>query len=719
MLGKSGARLIWTNTKEAYFQLPTGEVMPVYSDDAARYFQRRTERDAFYGSQKWKGAAGALRSWIEEHGQKATVYRQAKVDWQRQVAWVGCEDGCSLYRITPEQLERLPNGADGVLIVRGFAPVLEEIGATGELPRWLEENTWAKPIAKLTMAIYAVMLTLGAEAFDARPLLAAIGFKGSGKTTTLQMLGRAVIGKTPIPQGIKSKEEQNESRLLNEHLVIFDNLDAPPRGYAPEDFLAEACTQQYRSIRALYKEGEVVEKPITAFVAVTSFKVPECLKRQDVIDRQLVCEFERPKGQKVTEMARRAPNRLAVWGDLLDLLQRALRNWPGTPDGSDHRSIEFMRFAHALLQRETAEALEKCLLSLQANTAGLDDPILQKIEAKRPTRPMTASELLDFWWKAKDPARPKSADSLGCKLRNKGVLGPWVVAGKVGTHSNVTLWTFERVEIAAGLPQEGALGHLRGLVAADLRSMSAPCPLPKSAPSPPASSCLAADLADMKHDHLKMEGFGERIEAGKVTERYPAEQTRMSAVGTSQAADMARTWGGHASSSPGDAGAPEATPGRGSAPLPPFSLAAPSRSSSNGENGEVSRDKLRRDEDARNGVWGGAPSTSSLLPPCHDSRAEQAPRTDLELLQELWPEVITEYVEGAGTRELLRDTTPVRIDGDTLVILFPDATTEARFQGAHRQHLAEIIHGMGLHYRMDTDVVPDLAEGDHNYFEDV
>lgn len=462
-----GGRLIWTDQSVAYVQQANGVLLPVYSDEAARYFQRRVDREASFHSHLWSRAAGAVRSWAEEYGVQATVYRQAKVDWGARTAWIGCSDGRTVYKITSEGIERLPNGSEGVLIIGGCAPVLDRIAATGHLAHWLEHDTWATPVAKLTMAVYGVMLLLGAGSFAARPILAAIGGKGSGKTTTLQLLGEAVCGAPIVAQTFKPAEPENEARIVNEPLAIFDNVDNPPNPSVIEDFLATASTQQERAVRRMRVEAELVRKPITAFVAVTSFSVPPCIRRSDIVERSLIVLFQRPKGQKVEEMTERVPEREALYQDLLILLQRVLKEWPTTAGGSELRSSAFMRFARAILGAPAAALLEQSLLNLQSATAGLDDPILHWLEGNPPEFPMTAQELYGHWEVIAGDDRPRSPHALGIRLGHKaGKLGHWQVIGEKDEAKNLTRWRFERTTQGPGLTPEEALALLRQLTPA-------------------------------------------------------------------------------------------------------------------------------------------------------------------------------------------------------------------------------------------------------------
>src|SRR5439155_8478560 len=176
------------------------------------------------------------------------------------------------------------------------------------------------------------------------------------------MVGQLVFGQESIAQTIKREERENESRLTSEDMAIFDNLDAPSAGSQVADFLATASTQQSRSIRKLYSEGQAVQRPVTAFVAVTSFTLPPCLRRADVMARSLVLPFERPEGGRIKEMEQRTSDRAAVWGDLLILLQRVLERWPHAPESSELRSAAFMRFAHCVIGEKAAAALEQSLL---------------------------------------------------------------------------------------------------------------------------------------------------------------------------------------------------------------------------------------------------------------------------------------------------------------------------------------------------------------------
>lgn len=474
-LNRNRARLLWVEAEEAaYIQLEGGDVIPLHSDRMARWFQQRSDREAAHGSDKWRKAAGALRSWISQNGERVTVHRGARVDWAAQTAWIGLEDGRHVYRVSPAGIQRVRNGTDGALILAGHAPDLgETISVTGELFRWLTADTWLTPTAGLTLAVYAVLAMIGAQSHQARPLMLFTGPTGTGKTTTAALFGSAISGRDTVAGKMKSREEQNEARLCNDFFTLFDNLDSPPQGLDVEDVLATAATSQKVSIRKMRVEGEVVEKPITAFVICTSFRQPQCLKRGDVIGRSLMAESRKPKGARVRQVGSRAPDRTLMWCDLLVLLQRALTRWPETPAESEHRSVEFVRMAYALLPPQGAAALERAQLRLQGNVAGLDDPILAKLEANPPPEPMTAQELYAWWWPESpttinfdfDPEKPKSAIALGKLLGNKaGQFGRWEITSNADPKRNVTIWALTPVEGGAGLADKQAMALLRGML---------------------------------------------------------------------------------------------------------------------------------------------------------------------------------------------------------------------------------------------------------------
>lgn len=458
------ARLLWSSyDAAACVQLPDHTVLAIASDEAALWFQERCDREAAFGSELWKKAAGALRSWIKEHGQSATVYTRAHTDFDRQIAYIGIEGDKDFYKVTDRAITIEANGTDGMLIRGGTAPRLTKINKTGELAHWLIDSTWADPMSKLVLALYAVMLAMGtAQTYSARPLLLATGEKGSGKTTTLMLLGQAVVGAGARYQMMK-KDADNETRIVSEQLSIFDNVDNPPRGVDIEDFLATSSTSMDLILRKLYSNAEITARPIMAFVAATSFNLPGALKRSDIIDRSLQVHFT--KEGRTRDPQLRTIRRELLWADLLCLIRQALALWSLTPTESDLRSIAYMRLAHALVGADIADRLEQHLLEDQRITIANDDLLARCLEAAVPHEPLTAGELLEFWQVIPTLAAElaMSPEKFTRYLNNRaGDFGDWRISKAKG-RSNMTLWSFQPKDPSNSLDDAAALDALQRL----------------------------------------------------------------------------------------------------------------------------------------------------------------------------------------------------------------------------------------------------------------
>jgi hypothetical protein len=459
VLDKERARLLWSSLQRgAYIQLADSTVLNLYSDECALWFQERTAREASYGSNIWTRAAGALRSWIKEFGEDALVHTRVCTDFDQCVSYIGIAGDTEMYKITSRAIAIVANGTDGILIQGGTAPRIDRPAKTGELAHWLIDRTWADPVSKLTLGLYGVMLAMGtAQTYNARPLLIATGPQGSGKTTSLTLLGQAIVGAGCRAQGIK-KDDTNEARIADEQLAIFDNVDNPPRGVDIEDFFATSSTSSELRLRKLYSNAEMMQRPLSAFVAATSFTLPSQLKRSDVLGRSLIIHFA--KAGRTQETSQRRINREALWHDLLCLIQQTLKYWRITPTESEIRSIAYMRIAHALVGADVADKLEQQHLSHQRGTIATDDALARCLADMPPDEPMTAGQLLNYWKLVPNADLPDSATRFGKFLANRaGDYGNWQIIGVAG-RSNMTFWTFTPRSEAFGLPDDEAIDAL-------------------------------------------------------------------------------------------------------------------------------------------------------------------------------------------------------------------------------------------------------------------
>ena len=69
-LEAEGVQLLYSADGQCYLRYADGATVPLLSDAAALWFQSRCDREAGFGTRKFRKAASALRSWAEGHGQR-------------------------------------------------------------------------------------------------------------------------------------------------------------------------------------------------------------------------------------------------------------------------------------------------------------------------------------------------------------------------------------------------------------------------------------------------------------------------------------------------------------------------------------------------------------------------------------------------------------------------------------------------------------------------
>lgn len=120
-------------------------------------------------------------------------------------------------------------------------------------------------------------------------ILALIGEKGCGKTTTPLLVGKYLFGQkfqvTPIP----SSEDNMDTAVSNNYFLALDNADCKIPWL--NDKLACIATGQCIRKRKLYTTNEITEIPTKTFLAITS-RTPK-FTRDDVADRLLIVKLKR------------------------------------------------------------------------------------------------------------------------------------------------------------------------------------------------------------------------------------------------------------------------------------------------------------------------------------------------------------------------------------------------------------------------------------------
>jgi hypothetical protein len=244
-----------------------------------------------------KHALSAIELAAQETGQETTLYSLSHYDAKTNALYLFDQDRW-VYRIRPTTVERVANGTDDVWFIRNpkwepfeiGAPSGDDVGVAEALigsvrlreqalsrseQEWLFES-W----------LYAMFFP---ELFPTRPILAMIGEKGSGKTSVLRRIGRLLFGSKFQVMGMSHEPRDFDAAVTGDAFVGIDNADANVPWL--DDKLAVVATGGMLKRRKYYTTNQLIEYPITAFVAVTS-RTPY-FRREDVADRLLLFHVER------------------------------------------------------------------------------------------------------------------------------------------------------------------------------------------------------------------------------------------------------------------------------------------------------------------------------------------------------------------------------------------------------------------------------------------
>jgi len=246
-----------------------------------------------------KSIIGRLHMQTLLTGHRTTVHLLSHYDRRKSTLYLSNLGG-SIYRISPGQVELVPNGTDGVLFAT--RPQWEPFELLDDMPDddhspihelllgpiRFAEGPLAPDQQRLTLMLWLYSMFFP-ELHFTRPILALIGDRGSGKTSALRRIGQTIFGRdfnvTPMPDDPKDFD----AAVTNEQFVAIDNADS--RRPWQEDRLAVACTGGKISRRKLYTTNEMVEYPVSAWLALTS-RTPT-FKREDVADRLVPLHLDR------------------------------------------------------------------------------------------------------------------------------------------------------------------------------------------------------------------------------------------------------------------------------------------------------------------------------------------------------------------------------------------------------------------------------------------
>ena len=239
-----------------------------------------------------------LRTYCRTYGKKIETHNFVHYDGKNFTLYLFNGDK-TVYKITTDAIEEMENGDEGIMFNYNNDHVPFELVEFDKDKDYFKThildymNVESNDIAldsndqKALLRLW-FFSTFFHSIMPSKIILAAIGEKGSGKTSTLRRLGIILFGEnynvTPLP----SKPEDFDTLITNNHFVILDNVDSVKSWL--NDKLASIATGQTIQKRKLYSDNEIIKLPAKTFLGVTS-RTPQ-FTRDDVADRLICLAFK-------------------------------------------------------------------------------------------------------------------------------------------------------------------------------------------------------------------------------------------------------------------------------------------------------------------------------------------------------------------------------------------------------------------------------------------
>jgi hypothetical protein len=384
---------------------PRPRVIPLIADDirlkgliSETFNINAASRDAF------NHIVTAMQMECYANGLIAEIHQLAHFDRKTRTAYVSMMDGAYMLKLTGEGNPiRVPNGTDGVFFLEDATwepwkltvkPIMDDLGIVigvsheeGIASKYLvepiefvdteflskDEQRWL-----FMMWLRTLMMDL-----SEKPLLLIYGEHGSGKTTSLQLVKKALFGRNADVNKV-SREDDFVAGVTNAPLFVLDNADDFTEKWFG-DTLASVATGISFTRRMLYTTNTEVRYPARAWIAVTSRTARFIDNRPDIADRFLVFSTARPKGKfkgRDVVFDEIAENRNKILTDLVFQIQEYVGRWRAGEDAeeSTFRMASFgaavKRFASILGDEETASRVWKALEKSQVELLIKDDSLV-------------------------------------------------------------------------------------------------------------------------------------------------------------------------------------------------------------------------------------------------------------------------------------------------------------------------------------------------------
>ncbi|MBU2626254.1 MAG: ATP-binding protein, partial [candidate division Zixibacteria bacterium] len=385
--------------------------------------------------------ADTLFKWIFEalgvegvkNGQKTEIRRFAYYDKRAHTVYV-TDFANQMYRITPERIDLVDNGTEGVLFVTDPLAEPYEIHDRESAESFLDKHLISRvnlcsdrlsPDQRRLLLLLWIVSIFFESIMPTKAILVFIGERGSGKSTACRLLGKILFGSKFDVIPMPPKEDDFDTAATNATYLVVDNADTRKAWFL--DKLAVAATGGSTQKRQLYTDNRIARFPLKCYISVTS-REPR-FRRDDVASRLLLMKVDRLGDQIVSESDLRdeiLSIRNQLMTEILYFVQDALKGLRENSKlkvTSSFRMADFASFAIRIAEfggiRDEIETILRLTEGEQSDFTIEDDPIVDLLKEwtkENITEEITATQLcvelakiaedknIGFYYKGKERA---------------------------------------------------------------------------------------------------------------------------------------------------------------------------------------------------------------------------------------------------------------------------------------------------------------------------
>lgn len=299
----------------------------------------------------FKQVVEALCAYCDINGTETDIYKYSHYASETNTIYL--KNGDNILKITTDNIIPCDNGTDKIMftdeILTEPFEYLKDIKEDYlgkylfDMPNYSSTTYLTSEDFKTIALIYFHSLFMP-DLLRTKPIISTVGTKGSGKTSMLRMMIKAVYGKEYDVTSMTNSMEDLDTIISKRHFIVIDNLDTYRE--AINDKLASYATGVINEKRKLYSNGEVYREKVETFIGISTRN--PVFRRDDVAQRVLVIYLE-PLQEFYTEATIIDPllqHRSEILSQVVNNLQKILRRIKDEPFETYKSSFRMADFAN-------------------------------------------------------------------------------------------------------------------------------------------------------------------------------------------------------------------------------------------------------------------------------------------------------------------------------------------------------------------------------------